>query len=200
MTEQDAYVPGSDPRRAIADGRLAMKEARRDLQEALVGAHLPKEYDDADLDDLLDEIAERVAQRLAGGEESQPETTTDTAPRGSFDGGARQSLPPAPPTHAEWLGEVLRTRAADRGMSFQRPTPDPHPGSAEGWSRFRPSSVGLEAPDEQVEARRRRDGFNERASSIDLGAGLTGLSHRETVLAGSSDLIVHVIEELEIRC
>jgi hypothetical protein len=40
------------------------------------------------------------------------------ATRGSFDGGAREPLPPPPPTHGEWLGEVLRTRAADRGASF----------------------------------------------------------------------------------
>jgi hypothetical protein len=36
----------------------------------------------------------------------------------SFDGGARQPIPPEPPSHAEWLGEVLRTRAADRGAGF----------------------------------------------------------------------------------
>jgi hypothetical protein len=36
----------------------------------------------------------------------------------SFDGGARPFVPPPPPTHDEWLAEVLRTRSADRGASF----------------------------------------------------------------------------------
>jgi hypothetical protein len=35
-----------------------------------------------------------------------------------FDGGARQTLPQPPPGHGAWLGEVLRSRAADRGAAF----------------------------------------------------------------------------------
>ena len=37
---------------------------------------------------------------------------------GGFDGGARTSPPPAPPSHDEWLGELLRTRRADAGVNF----------------------------------------------------------------------------------
>jgi hypothetical protein len=119
MTERDAeYVPGSDPRRMIEDGRVAARKARRDLSEALVGANVPKDFDDAALDDLLDEIAERVAHRLAGGEESQPETTAEAARRVSFDGGARLNPPPRPVSHNELLGTILRERLADRGASF----------------------------------------------------------------------------------
>jgi hypothetical protein len=40
-----------------------------------------------------------------------------TAPRrrGGFDGGCRQPLPQPPPTHDQFLVELLRTRAADVG-------------------------------------------------------------------------------------
>jgi hypothetical protein len=73
-----------------------------------------------------------LADALAGKEQRQRELAalfTRRAPqprdetgryagRGSFDGGARPSLPLPPPTHGEWLGQVLRTRSADRGASF----------------------------------------------------------------------------------
>jgi len=36
----------------------------------------------------------------------------------SFDGGARESVPPAPPTHDEFLIAVVRQRLADRGANF----------------------------------------------------------------------------------
>jgi hypothetical protein len=35
-----------------------------------------------------------------------------------FDGGTRRSLPPPKSTHGQWLGEVIRSRSADRGASF----------------------------------------------------------------------------------
>ena len=35
-----------------------------------------------------------------------------------FDGGARESVPLRPPSHGQWLGDVIRRRLADRGASF----------------------------------------------------------------------------------
>jgi hypothetical protein len=46
--------------------------------------------------------------------------TTDAAPsaRASFDGGARQPAPSAPPSHDQLLGAILRERLADCGARF----------------------------------------------------------------------------------
>jgi hypothetical protein len=49
-----------------------------------------------------------------------PVTATPAkAGRGSFDGGARASVPSRPQTHEQWLVSLLGTPAADRPVHFQ---------------------------------------------------------------------------------
>jgi hypothetical protein len=56
---------------------------------------------------------------LAGHELPPRDATPDDDPRaGGFDGGARQSVPPRPPTHEQWLTWVLAERRADVGRNF----------------------------------------------------------------------------------
>jgi hypothetical protein len=45
--------------------------------------------------------------------------TPQTAGRGSFDGGARTSVPSRPQTHEQWLVSLLRTHPADQPVHFQ---------------------------------------------------------------------------------
>jgi hypothetical protein len=59
-----------------------------------------------------------LAAALSGHPSPVPSPEPVRSPAGSFDGGARQSLPPPPPTHDQWLGELLRTRRADVGAHF----------------------------------------------------------------------------------
>jgi hypothetical protein len=56
-----------------------------------------------------------LADALHGHRPQPPETTRPSA---GFDGGARAAVPPPPPSHDEWLAQVIRTRAADRGVGF----------------------------------------------------------------------------------
>ena len=61
----------------------------------------------------------RELAALFAGWPAQPrDTATGRFVSSGFDGGARPLLPAPPPTHAEWLGEVLRSRVADRGANF----------------------------------------------------------------------------------
>jgi hypothetical protein len=48
-----------------------------------------------------------------------PAAAPPTVGRGSFDGGARTSVPSRPQTHEQWLMSLLRTHPADQPVHFQ---------------------------------------------------------------------------------
>ena len=62
----------------------------------------------------------RLLRAVAGTPEPEPEDQPEHEPpkRTSMDGGARQSLDPPAPTHAETLTAILASRSADAGSTF----------------------------------------------------------------------------------
>jgi hypothetical protein len=110
------YVPFTDPRRVIQDGRIAKEQERERLGRIFVPEPEPSDADDV-LDELVDAVAERIVERVQAAEPEQPRA--DASDRGGgFDGGARPGGLRRVETHAETLLRILRTRAADRGANF----------------------------------------------------------------------------------
>ena len=110
---------GHNPSRLIADGRAAKEANRQHLGEVLSGRG--QELPEADA--LAARIATMVAPLIDAaidavltGRADEPPVSAPAA--SGFDGGARQIVPPAPPTHDEWLVAVVRQRLADRGAEF----------------------------------------------------------------------------------
>ncbi len=110
------YVPFSDPRRVVADGRLAKQERRERLGRIFAPQPEPAD-DEVVVNQFIDAVAARVVERVQA---AQPEVEPkEPAPaRGGFDGGARTTLPLPPESHGETLVRILRSRAADRGAAF----------------------------------------------------------------------------------
>jgi hypothetical protein len=97
----------------LAEGRRAKLERQRALGEALCGPSEPEpEAHDVVLDELADAVTNRILHRLA------PHAEPERPPGGSFDGGARRSVPPRPESHERWLMRVIRSRAANVGARF----------------------------------------------------------------------------------
>jgi hypothetical protein len=103
----------ADPRKIFDDGARAKELHRQRLGSIFAPEPEPAE-DEATLDELADVVAERILEKLA----AEPEPEDPAGAGGGFDGGARRSLPQPPPSHGEWLSQVLRERRADRGADF----------------------------------------------------------------------------------
>jgi hypothetical protein len=100
-----------------------VEEAARALSE-FINSRAPRQEPDPEPADPISagrrEAAERKRRLLAAitGRRAQPRDRQGRFASVSFDGGARQPVPQPPPTHDEWLGEVIARRLADSGARF----------------------------------------------------------------------------------
>jgi hypothetical protein len=103
---------GVEELEASADELAKLVGARSDDQE-------PEQTDLADLFTNVSSVKARRKRQLAEllvGDAPQPRD--ERGRWAGFDGGARPSPPAAPPSHDEWLLEVLRDQAGRRAMRF----------------------------------------------------------------------------------
>ena len=122
-----AHGLGADATAFLTGTTLAEIEAEAGKLARLIGASDESRRQESEVagPDLFGGMAESKASRkqalaalFSGRAQPRDESGRYATKTASFDGGARQTPRPPPPTHSEWLGEILRTRAADRGISF----------------------------------------------------------------------------------
>jgi hypothetical protein len=104
---------------------LAELEASADQLARLVGERGRGEAPAPPADPIVAALADKqrrkqaLADLIIGRSRTQPRDERGRfAPPGSLDGGARKALPARPPSHDEWVAEVIRRRLADRGAAF----------------------------------------------------------------------------------
>jgi hypothetical protein len=103
---------------------VAEVEASADVLVKLLGtAQARREPEPVAVEDVFTAAArakaERRAQLAAMFAGRAPQHRDDRGRlTGGFDGGARPTRPPAPPSHDEWVADVIRRRLADSGASL----------------------------------------------------------------------------------
>jgi hypothetical protein len=101
----------------LTPGQLAVVA---DYLDAIAG-HAGRETEpEPDVDVLGAALAAKQERKRALADALQgrrPQPPPEETARGSFDGGARPIVR-TPPSHGEWLAEVIRTRKADAGGRF----------------------------------------------------------------------------------
>ena len=101
-------------------------ESSADRLAELIAAHRGRSRPEPERDIFTEALAAKTARKqellaMFSGRstERQPRDQAGRFARTSgFDGGARPTLPPSPPSHDQWLGEVVRRRRADQGIHF----------------------------------------------------------------------------------